>query len=226
MNNRLLLLLLMLASLGLCVSGPVFAGKVKNCDPDEGDVHPSCGGDGGGGTSSEYTAALTAGGFRFGSVEITPNNRDTGYTSTQSLDMDRPNDEIEAAAWDAVFEECYELLGGTQIPGVFVDTDWGITQGGKKNSNTARNIRVTFRTVIADNFQEVDLWIALINWAEFPRSDFLPARGDTSVYFLDTAKVYGDAVGNSMSCNSGEFPLLPNTRLEICHKWEDGSGCG
>jgi len=173
----------------------------------------------------EYTAALTAGGFRFSPVDITPNNRDTGFTSTLPLNMNRPSDAEDAGAWDDVFLMCYDVLGDTQIPGIIVGTDWGITQGGKKKSDTARNIRITFRTVVADNFQEVDLWISLFNWANFPRADFYPPRGSTSVYPLNTAKIYGDVIGSSTSCNSGAFPLLKNTQLEICHKLKDGTGC-
>ncbi len=177
-----------------------------------------------------YTAALIAGGFRFGPVEITPNNRDTGYTSTKSLDMTRPSDKsdpLDALAWDKVFLSCFDVLGDKTIPGVTVGTDWGITQGGKKNSDTARNIRIVFRTVVADGFEEVDLWISLFNWADFPRSDFFPVRGETIVYPLVTVKVYGDDIGNHTSCNPGEFLFepLPDTRLEICHKYEDGTGC-
>jgi len=173
----------------------------------------------------EYTAALTVGGFRFGPVDVTPNNRDTGFTSTLSLDMSRPSDAEGAQAWDDVFLTCYDVLDGTQITGITVGTDWGITQGGKKKSNWASNIRITFRTVVADNFPEVDLWISVFNWADFWRADFYPPQGSTSLYTLDTAKIYGDVIGSSTSCNSGEFGLSEPTQLEICHKYEDGSGC-
>jgi hypothetical protein len=207
-----------------CFSLSAFAAPPPKCEP-----WPQCkgGDDGGGGTSAEYTAALTAGGFRFGPVDITPNNRGTGFSSTLKLDMSRPLDETDAYAWDGVFLECYEVLGGTQIPGITVGTDWGISQGGKKDSATAKNVRITFRSVVADGFQDVDLWFALINWAPGnPRSDFLPAPGEKSIYILDTAKIFGDDIDNHTSCNSGEFPLLSNSQLEICHKKQNGDGCG
>ena len=126
--------------------------------------------------------------------------------------------------WDDVFQACDEVLGGIQIEGIIVGTDWGITQGGKKNSNTAQNIRITFRTVIADGFPDADIWIALITWKSSLRSKFLPEEGKISVYELDTAKVYGDDVANHLSCNPDEFLLLKNARLEICHKTYNGDG--
>lgn len=217
-KHLMLLILVFGTAVALSVSGAAVAKKCEN---------PPCGG-GGGETSAEYTAALTAGGFIFGPVDVTPNNRDTGYTSALKLDMSRPEDgTAEANAWDDVFLACSDVLGNTTISGVTVGTDWGITQGGKKNSSTTRNVRITFRSVVADGFEDVSLWFALISWApENPRSDFLPAPGETSVYILDTAKIYGDDIENHTSCNSGEFPLLSETRLEICHKDENGDGCG
>lgn len=202
----------------------VLAAAPSKCEP-----WPQCkeGGGGGGETSTEYTAALTAGGFRFGPVDVDPNDRGTGFTSTLTLDMSRPDDgSTDADAWDDVFQACYEVLGNTQISGVTVGLDWGITQGGKKNSATARNVRITFRSVVADEFQDVNLWFALISWApENPRSDFLPPPGEKSTYILDTAKIYGDDIDNHTSCNSGEFLLLKDTQLVICHK-KNGEGCG
>jgi hypothetical protein len=208
-----------------CFSLSAFAAPPPKCEP-----WPQCkgGDDGGGETSAEYTAALTAGGFRFGPVDVTTNNRGTGYSSTLKLDMSRtPDGTTDADAWDDVFLACYEVLGGTQISGVTVGTDWGISQGGKNSVATAKNVRITFRSVVADEFQDVDLWFALINWTPGnPRSDFLPAPGEKSIYTLDTAKIFGDDIDNHTSCNSGEFPLSSHTQLEICHKYQNGDGCG
>jgi len=226
MNTQPLTLLMMVA--GLIFSGLVVAHPCdrdpnpdhRHCNTDPSDPDPV--------VTPEYTAALTAGGFIFGPEDVSPNNRDTGYDSTVSFGMVRPNpndDGDDADAWDSVFGKCDGLLGGAVIPGVTVGADWGISLGGKKNSDTSRNIRITFRTVIADDFPEVELWISLFNWSEFPRSDFLPERGATSVYPLDTFKIYGDAIGGGTPCDPGEFTLWPETRLEICHKWEDGTGC-
>jgi len=219
MNIRFVNLLTTLVLFSL--SAFVFAAPPDKCSPwpeCKGDSEPEP-------TSTEYTAALIAGGFTFEAVDITPNNRDSGYTSTSSLDMDRPpSGSVDALVWDQVFLECSEVLGVGDIAGVTVGTDWGITQGGKKNSDTATNIRITFRTVVADNFSDADLWFALITRDSFPRSSFLPAKGQKMVYDLDTAKIYGSDVENHLSCNSGEFSLLNGevVSLEICHKGEGG----
>jgi hypothetical protein len=233
MNTRFLTILISLAFLGLSVS--VLAGKPDKCP-----TWPSCDTDPEPEPGPEYTAALTMGGFRFEAVNITLNNRDSGYnTSTSTLDMSRPCSNAapvgqvwedcgkagsDEYAWDGVFLACNEVLGGVQIEGITVGTDWGITQGGKRKSDTAHNIRITFRTVVADGFPDVDIWISLHTWESYPRSMFLPEAGQTSVYELDTAKVYGDDVANHLSCNTGEFPLLKNARLEICHKTYIGPG--
>ena len=60
MTNRYLMLLTTLAFLGLSISVPAFAGKVKNCDPNAGDVHPSCGDDGGLGSAIPMKCLLGA----------------------------------------------------------------------------------------------------------------------------------------------------------------------
>jgi hypothetical protein len=226
MNTRFLTLLMSLAFLGLSVS--VLAGKPDKCP-----TWPNCDTDPEPEPGPEYTAALTMGGFRFEPVDITLNNRSTGYTSTSTLDMSRPctvdapgDQEWDGCgdvggdhdAWDDVFLACNEVLGGTQIEGITIGADWGITQGGKRKSNTAHNIRITFRTVVADGFSEADIWIALITWESYPRSMFLPEEGPPSVYYLDTVKVYGDDVANHLSCNTDEFPLLKNAQLEISQK--------
>jgi hypothetical protein len=221
-----LLALTLLAAVALIMP----AGAVAGPDCDRHPEHPSCGGDGGGGgdggPSARYTAALTMGGFRFNAVEVTINNRENGFSSTLPLDMGRPvttSPPVGQIAWepgddfmwDEVFLACSSVLGNVQITGVSVGTDWGITQGGKKNSNTSTNIRITFRDVVADGFPEVDIDFALITWAFFDRSDFLPALGATSVYPLDTAKIYGSDINNHLSCNSGEFKLSKSAILEM-----------
>ena len=122
MNTRFLTILLSLSFLGLSVS--VLAGKPDKCP-----TWPSCDTDPEPEPEPEYTAALTMGGFRFEAVNITPNNRSTGYTSTSALDMSRPCSTYAAPAgqewegcgdvggddeaWDDVFLACDEVLGGT-----------------------------------------------------------------------------------------------------------------
>lgn len=221
MKTRFLTLITALAFMGFSVSD--LAARPEKCDP-----WPECKDDGGGSgeTSATYTAALTVGGFRFDAVDVTPNNRGTGFTSTLPLDMGRPVttappagqigwESLDDEAWDEVFLACHDVLGGVQITGVAVGSDWGITQGGKRNSDTAHNIRITFRDVVADGFPEVDIDFALITWNEYDRSAFLPAVGQTSIYSLDTAKIYGSDIGNQLGCNSGEFTMLKPVKLEI-----------
>ncbi len=228
MKIQFLKILVTLAFLGLSVSA--LAGKPDRCP-----TWPDCNTDPE--PSPEYTAALTMGGFRFNPVNIDSNNRDSGYTSTLSLDMSRPCDHpaptgqswdgcVEGLgdddAWDDVFFACGEVFSGSQIEGITVGTDWGITQGGRKKSDTASNIRITFRTVIADGFSDVDIWISIFTWESFPRAMFFPEEGEKSVYDLDTVTVYAGDVGNHLSCNTGEFPLLKTAQLEICHKKYNG----
>jgi len=221
MNTRLLLkVLFTLAFLGFSTSAIAHA-----CFKDDRPVHRHCI-DSPGGTEgqTEYTVALTAGGFRLNPVDITPNKRGSGYNSVHTLDMSRPVTPDDALMWDAVFWECFEVLDYTQIDGIFVSSEWGVTQGGRKQSDMATNIRITFRNAIADNFDWVDIDFLFYTAQSFPRSAFLPDRGKKMVYDLERGHIWADDIINHTSCNSA-FELESPARLEICHKFEDGTGC-
>ena len=236
MNIRLLKLLTTLAILGACVSGSAFAGKTKDCLGD--DPHPSCGGGdgdggggGGGGPSGEYTVALTMGGFTFEAVDLTLNNRGNGYNSVMSqLLLDRPDElaePVETDQWDEVFRACDEVFDvddeGWPIQGVEVSPGWGITQGGRKQSDLATNIRIAFRDIVAAGFEEVKSGFVLYTLDSFPRDAFVPLEGHKSVYPLTHAYIQADDIANHRVCRPTTVTLGGGGAiLEICHKDEDG----
>jgi hypothetical protein len=138
--------------------------------------------------------------------------------------MSRPVAPDDALMWDAMFVECFDVLAATRIPGVTVSSEWGITQGGRKQSDMATNIRITFRNAVADNFDWVDIDFLFYTAESYPRSVFLPDRGKKMVYALERGHIWADDIINHTSCNSS-FDLTPPAILEICHKPEGGEIC-
>jgi hypothetical protein len=212
-----------LAFFGFSVSA---IGGKPDCAVDN--THPSCTTD----TTIKYTAALVLGGFRFNPVAITLHKG--SYSSAFQLYMDRPSAEnspppgqvtwnivnqinIDQLMWDEVFLECFDVFAGANIDGVIVSNEWGITQGGRKKSDNATNIRVTFRNVFAPDFQNVDIDFSLFTRLSYERSLFKPEIvGVPSVYPLEMAQIFADDRGNQTSCASGEFTLQSGTvGLEI-----------
>ena len=127
MKIRFLTLLTTLAFLGLCVSVPAFAGKIKNCDPP--DPHPSCKDDG---VSTMYTAELVDGAFIFNlNDEVTrdriviPNSRETDLIGSEVAQMSRPTNSVDQATWDDLFSTgCPQLeMGGDGWVPSFLSTD-------------------------------------------------------------------------------------------------------
>jgi len=237
MNIRYLTLLISLAFLGS--SGSVMA---HACFKDDRPGHRHCVDGPGPVVASEYTAALTVGGFRFNPTDITPNNRDTGYNTVLQLDMGRPGTTPvppgqkpwdwpsvpatgeDALMWDAVFLHCPEVFSGATITGVTVSSEWGLTQGGRKKSDTATNIRIAFRNAVADEFTDADIDFVFYTAETFLRSLFFPDRGTKTTYNLEGGHIWADDIINHTSCNSA-FMLEKPATLEICHKNKDGSGC-
>jgi hypothetical protein len=232
MNTRFLTLLLSLAFFGFSSSVMAHA-----CFKDDRPGHRHCIDGPGPVVTPEYTAALTVGGFRFNPVGITPNNRDSGYNTVLQLNMGRPvttsvpsgqtawEPLVDELMWDTVFLNCYEVLANTTITGVSVGSEWGITQGGRKKSDTATNIRITLRDVVAAPFPYVDIDFLFYTAGSYPRSAFFPDRGTKMTYNLERGHIWADDITNHTSCNSA-FGLEKPVTLEICHKNIDGSGCG
>ena len=122
MNIRFLTLLTTLAFLGLCVSVPAFAGKIKNCDPP--DPHPSCEDDG----AFVYTAELI-GDFNFEAVEVTLTSKGLGLIGNKILDMNR--DDSTYSIWNKVFNTCTELWEKDSVKFFTVGpNDWEIGEPG------------------------------------------------------------------------------------------------
>jgi hypothetical protein len=225
-KSHYLNVLLTLTLLGFSTS--ILAAKPSRCDP-----WPQCKDDsGGGGGESEtgYTVALTLGGFRFSAVEITPTNRGNGYKrSTLPLFMGRPettnppDEDIpwapgDVGMWDELFEACYEVFEYEQIDDVDVSAGWGITQGGGKDPDFAKNIRIAFRDIVAEGFPDVKSGFVLYTMDEYDRAAFVPPEGVKSVYLLDSGYIQADDIANQRVCRPISISLPGEAILEICHK--------
>lgn len=221
MNTRFLTILSLLAFLGLSIAVPAFAGKDKNCDPNIGDVHPSCGGgDGGddhGDPPAQYCAELISGGFNFGTETVTRNNRGNEYNSPDGLHMLR-SDSYSQAAWDAVFATCLVLSSRDgDITELTVSDKWAISNSGGKSAGTPDSpVLVSFKNAYnAEVYPdiEVDLHLRGLLPAEgFPTAD---STHDAVEIVLDEFWFYVHA-GGTDSCKILDFfDPLPSSVLRM-----------
>ena len=197
MKIRYLTLLTTLVFLGLCVSAPAFAGKVKNCDPDEGDVHPSC--DDVSSDGDVYTAELLSGAFKFSDQLkiVIPGNRELDLTGVEDAVMERPGDTDLQETWDDLFSTgCPELImGGTGKVLSFVSSapNWTWEKPGWRRL-VLRNIHL----MDAEN-DEWEIRVQLIGKEDDPNvPEFLPTTG-----YIDTTLIRGRVNGRALSGGSG-----------------------
>jgi hypothetical protein len=175
MRNRYMVLLTTLAFLGLAISSPAFAGKLKNCDPPN--PHPSCGDDPVE-TIVEYTAELTAGAFVFNTtegarvVDVTTDPKANVLRSGDDLNMVRPSSSSGLEyTWNSVFNPCAVLLTEDSVDGFFVgEDDWSIQKAG--------GVRVIFYDImLSDVLGDAEVTVQLIG-NEFDFIDpFVPVPG-------------------------------------------------
>ena len=212
-----LLLTLAIAVLTLGYANVSFA--VKPVCPG---THPSCDGDEDPpGPAAVYTAALTIGGFIFGPVEVTPNKKETSYHSNFPVNMDRPlaDGSLDQLAWDGVFDACVPpklsdpRLLSDPINSVFVGRDdWKIVNTGRNvTENPDSTIRIRFMDVV-DGTVDIDFDLFGVRGND----PFLPASGDTSVFTLNRAVIFGQ--DRNLGCRSDNFDLLTNSVLKIKRK--------
>jgi hypothetical protein len=183
MNTRLLTLLTTLAFLGLSVSVTAFAGKVKNCNPDAGDVHPSCNEPPPG---VVYTVKLTGGPFAFGPVDVSLGSK--GNELNGGFLTIIPGG--TGTAWDEVFTKCAREmdLGSVQDGYQVSPNDWSV------KTNSDNDIHITINGIFVEGMfgtnevkKEIDFHLDGL-----PDGRFLPT--DTKhpeVYYLEQNIIWG-----------------------------------
>ena len=153
--------------------------------------HKPC--DGGGPASITYTAELTSGAFVFNPanpVVVTPNSKENVLSSDDNLAMMipggdltcwEPSTALECDTWNQVFNTCVVLLEPDSVDGFSVGSDkWRIDEAG--------GVRVIFSNIL---LQGAEVTVQLIG-NEFDFTDpFLPEPGETRVFILDQAAIYG-----------------------------------
>jgi hypothetical protein len=202
MRNRYMVLLTTLAFLGLAISPPTFAGKLKNCDPPT--PHPSCG-DGPVETIVKYTAELTAGAFVFNTtggahvVDVTTDPKANVLRSGDDLYMVRQSSSSGLEyTWNSVFNPCAVLLTEDSVDDFFVGEDyWSIQKAG--------GVRVIFYDImLIDLLGDAEVTVQLIgNEFDFIEP-FVPVPGpiadgdatstDSVVYDLAEAAIWGSSL--------------------------------
>ena len=111
---------------------------------------------GGGGSSTDYSAALVSGGFNFSSVDVNVQKKGNIFNNNSQLTMYRSDDpdSEDQVTWDSVFDACLPTtLLSNPVTSVFVGAgNWEITNSGGRVAGTAgSDVRIRFHNIIDGN---------------------------------------------------------------------------
>jgi hypothetical protein len=181
MSTRFLTILSTLVFLGLCVSGPAFAGKDKGCDT--GSAHPSCG-DGNTDEVPVYTALLT-GNFAF-LGDLTIKRKGKSLSGNDTLEVaHNDNGESDNITGGIFGKDCWALLTQDGVNAFEVPDGWGISytrsRGGLDQIHITMNDLIIVDPVpgTSENYSQVDFDLHLHGEIE-DRVGFLPESGSVS----------------------------------------------